>query len=1548
MKKRMFSIFCVLALCMAMFPVPSLAIEEISSPEDSITITDKETSVLTSPEESTQTSRSATETQISYLDSDGQLQICDSAAVVSEEDTAWSSGWYVVNDHVTVNERITVTGDVHLILAGDCSLNAGAGITVSGGNRLTIYGHNAGTGFLSATAANDGEAGIGGNNAACGTVVINGGSISATGAFKGAGIGGGSQGNGGTITINGGTITAAGGYSGAGIGGGWDASGGTIRITGGTVNASSEGNGADIGDGGYSNGQGTSITISGGVVTANGRYGIGRGTTNAYPPPYQGSFSTDSDGTAVIFTSVITDQSEKKNWSGVVFFHASGAVYGDNVILETDVTIPDGYTLTIPVDRTLTIAGGVTVTNNGTIESYGKIEGPGTIANHPANERMILELFNQTGETAAEFIFGDAITLKASGTNLPADGGLVEFFYGTYSLGTAVVANDAATLVTVIPSHDEPDVSCGSVQFQAKAGTVTGLKTARVRLQVSMISAPTIQSVTSTSVTLNELDLSNGCDLYAPSVTCEYYDVTAPDSKYYSNSLMIKNLQPDTTYSVQVRINQDDRYCETAYSSPITVTTAPAQTALPAGGLDLAYGSVSIEPGESGKLSIRHNNEIYSIDSSTDIRLTGKWAGNPDSRDVPVSVGNGANAQITLSNVVIEGSSESRFDESISISGAVVRLTLEGDSRISGGWSGIWLSSSTLTVVGDGSLTIGSPDQVVERGIEGSDASLYLNGGHLLVYERFSSSIKDEAKTAVTIPGVSESGQSVSIQALGLSSEGSTVSDGWCASISESGVPTLYLPTDNGTYLVSMLVNNQLRQFEITLGENTTVTPVAKDLSVTLPSGTQLPLEMEPDGSLTLPDGSTVQAGNGPKITVSGDGATVAPDGSVTLPSGGSATVTDDKGNSTTITVPETGGTIVPNEDGSVSLPDGSTVQTGSGPEITVSGDGATVAPDGSVTLPSGGSATVTDDKGHTTTITVPETGGTIAPNEDGSIRLPDGSTVQAGNGPEITVSGDGSTVASDGGVTLPDGGSATVTDDKGNTTTITMPEGGGTITPNEDGSINLPGGSSATVSRPDGESTTITIPEAGGTLDPSEGTITRYYTVTFDSNGGSSIDSVVVTENTLVIQPADPTREGYTFIGWYQDEACTVSWNFQTTKVTGDITLYAGWKQTGGSSSGGSSSGGSSSVTGSGSNVSISANGGSVSSSQMDSAVNKADKGSTITIKATGSTSVSLPVDGMADAAAKGNDILIDLRHGEITLSAQAIAGLTDGLSSSSKIKVSLTSLTSSKNDAIADLLELGAAVFDVSVEVDGRSVHSFDGNLTISFSVPNLSKMSDPHVLHILTDGTKEYYVPDRISGNTVTVKNIRNLSTFAVIPGSQVPQEQSKPFSDIATSDYYYDAVLWAVENGVTSGISATTFGPNVTVTRAQMMTFLWRAHGSPKVSGSNPFTDVSVSDYYYDAVLWAVANGITSGTSATTFGPDNVVNRAQAVTFQWRAAGSPAASGSSFVDVSTDAYYAQAVAWAVTNGITGGTGSNQFGPDLAVSRAQAVTFLYQEQK
>lgn len=169
---------------------------------------------------------------------------------------------------------------------------------------------------------------------------------------------------------------------------------------------------------------------------------------------------------------------------------------------------------------------------------------------------------------------------------------------------------------------------------------------------------------------------------------------------------------------------------------------------------------------------------------------------------------------------------------------------------------------------------------------------------------------------------------------------------------------------------------------------------------------------------------------------------------------------------------------------------------------------------------------------------------------------------------------------------------------------------------------------------------------------------------------------------------------------------------------------------------------------------------------------------------------------------------------------------------------------------------------------------------------------------------------------------------------------------PFVDVKEGAYYYDAVLWAVEQKITSGTSATTFSPDASCTRAQMVTFLWRAAGSPKVeNGKNPFTDVKADAYYYDAVLWAVEKSVTSGTSATTFSPDATVTRGQTVTFLYRNAGSPEVSGTMpFTDVEADAYYAKAVQWAVQQKITTGTSETTFSPMSDCTRGQIVTFLY----
>lgn len=180
------------------------------------------------------------------------------------------------------------------------------------------------------------------------------------------------------------------------------------------------------------------------------------------------------------------------------------------------------------------------------------------------------------------------------------------------------------------------------------------------------------------------------------------------------------------------------------------------------------------------------------------------------------------------------------------------------------------------------------------------------------------------------------------------------------------------------------------------------------------------------------------------------------------------------------------------------------------------------------------------------------------------------------------------------------------------------------------------------------------------------------------------------------------------------------------------------------------------------------------------------------------------------------------------------------------------------------------------------------------------------------------------------------------------SREPGITENRFTDVQSSAYYYDAVAWAVKQGITVGTSAAVFSPNASCTRAQTVTFLWRAAGSPAPRGSaNPFTDIQPGTYYYDAVLWAVEQGITAGTSETTFSPDATVTRGQTVTFLYRAAGSPVADGSNpFGDVASNAYYANAVQWAVDKGITVGTSTATFSPDANCTRAQIVTFLYQD--
>ena len=198
--------------------------------------------------------------------------------------------------------------------------------------------------------------------------------------------------------------------------------------------------------------------------------------------------------------------------------------------------------------------------------------------------------------------------------------------------------------------------------------------------------------------------------------------------------------------------------------------------------------------------------------------------------------------------------------------------------------------------------------------------------------------------------------------------------------------------------------------------------------------------------------------------------------------------------------------------------------------------------------------------------------------------------------------------------------------------------------------------------------------------------------------------------------------------------------------------------------------------------------------------------------------------------------------------------------------------------------------------------------------------------------------------------TFENVSRAHTIEVIFMKANGNPQTGVFVDVATGSYYEDAVDWAVENGITQGTDDTHFSPDGICTRAQAVTFLWRTAGSPEPeTRTMPFTDVPVGSYYYDAVLWAVENGITEGTSNTTFSPNMTCSRAQIVTFLWRSEKSPAAgTANPFADVKSTAYYADAVLWAVKENITKGTTNTTFSPDADCTRAQIVTFLWRCKK
>lgn len=326
-----------------------------------------------------------------------------------------------------------------------------------------------------------------------------------------------------------------------------------------------------------------------------------------------------------------------------------------------------------------------------------------------------------------------------------------------------------------------------------------------------------------------------------------------------------------------------------------------------------------------------------------------------------------------------------------------------------------------------------------------------------------------------------------------------------------------------------------------------------------------------------------------------------------------------------------------------------------------------------------------------------------------------------------------------------------------------------------------------------------------------------------------------------------------------------------------------------------------------------------------------------------TTAVNVSLPAKSLKTlSAAEGATLSITSDVADVVLDSESTAALAEQATGST-VTVAVkpaTGLNSAQKEAVE-----GATVIDVSVTSGGKQITDFGGGVlavSVKYALPDGVSSAEVQVFYLTDGGALEAHETS-YSGGKVTFTTT-HLSKYVIGTKSMM----GISFEDVLLGQYYYDAVAWAAKSKITAGVTATMFAPDKTCTRAEIVSFLWRAAGSPEPkSASNPFTDVDSSAYYYKAVMWAVEKGITAGTSETTFSPDKTCTRAEAMAFLHRSEGSPAASGvGSFTDVPADAYYTNAVAWAVKSEITAGTSETTFSPDKTCTRAEIVTFLYRD--
>ena len=1477
---------------------------------------------------------------VSYriCDENGQnwkTEECSDYTVVDGSTTAWRDGWYVVNSNVTIGNLVTVSGTVHLILADNASLTVNGGIKVAEGNSFSVYAQSVGKNVGTLTATGENGAGIGGGSwGNAGTITINGGSVTATGGYNQAGIGGGDQSSGGTVTISGGNVTATGGQEAAGIGSGFEGSGGNITIHGGSITATGGGPAAGIGSG--SSGSYDNITINGGTVTAtggqeaagigsvaNGSYGnitINGGTVKATGGDYAagigggdgvsygnitinggnvtttggdyaagigsgqdssggnitihggsvtaiggnlaagigggfkgsggnitinggnvtatgadegagigdgsggsgGSFTTGTDGHALIFANGgISDTSNRDSWSGIIFEGDTGEVYKDQTLQE-NIEIPSGKTLTVPENTTLTVKDGVTLTNNGTItgngtlDSEGNLVGSGTVAQTITNNLQKDSAVSVTVSpspatygskvsiTATISRATNAITLAAENQNQ------VEFFVGTdsnkTSLGTADVKGDTATLPDVEISQGkgfafgENTITAaysGSMGLKPQTDstrlTVKGdLKDAIVTVKGNYLytNSPIIPEV---SVTWNGTQLTKDTDYtvdYTDNTNAGKATVTVTGTGNYTGTKTENfTIAPAQLNDATVNVNGTYTY------------TGQAQTPA-AGDVVVTLGGKTV-PSDQYTISASDNMNAGQATATVTAKADGNYIGS-------------ASGKFTIALASLN-------DAKVEVSGGP--FTYEGTSK-----------DPTVTVTLDSKTLSASTDYTLSySNSNGGDGNL-TNAGTVTVTATGKGNYTATATGTFTI----NKAQPNYTPPTGLTATyGDTLkdvplTDGWAwndlntsvGNVGENTFPATYNKDSSGNY-------NPVQQ-------NLTVKVSPASYKITLTGQADSPAQITLNEAVVEPGNTGAAVSYGYSTAADTDPSTwqtgrvfsgLTADTTYYFFAKVAATTNYAETISTgvAITTPE-------KEVSSISIKtQPAKLAYTSGQTLDLSGLSVQVSYSDNTSKTIGWDANkLTADPAQGTVLTVTgHSGKTVTISYGGKTAKTDALTVGKAEQAALSITGKPTTVYNGDTFTLTTtGGSGTGTVTWEIISGPATVDANGKVTVTGIGEIQIKAIKAADTEYAQSE-TTISLtavkkPSSGGGSSSGGG------------GGGSSSSSKPSTSTGTTTRP-DGTK--------VQTETKADGTKIQTTTNKDGSTVK----------------------------TTTNPNGSSVTES-------KAADGSTGTVK--------IDKNGQTEAAAK--------------VSGKAVE---DAKKNGEAVKAPVE-VEASRNSNTAPT---------VKVELPKGT-----GETKVEIPVSNVKPGTVAVLVH--PDGTEEI-VKNSIPTEDGIRLTVDGNATVKIV-------DNSKDFAD--TRDHWAkDAIDFVSARGLVNGMNDSTYAPNNSTTRAQLWTILARQNDANLNGGSI---------WYESAQNWAKAKGISDGAN-----PNADINRAQMVTMLWRAVGQPAAGGTaSFTDVSADSYYAQAVAWAIENGITTGVGGGKFDPTATCTRAQIATFLYRYMK